>query len=365
MKTTIVRLIVFSLTAALLLAACGSPTPVEPAVVEVTAEVTRIVAGTPVVEQVVVTATPPPATEEPAFRVAMVSPSTINDFAFTQSMYEAVVKVQAEMGGPERLEFVYTEGLFQVPDAAAAIRDYADQGYQLILAHGSQYGGPLQEIAPDFPETSFAWGTTVDTFQSKGINNVFAYTIAAEQGGYVFGTLAALMSQSGVFGFCGPVEIGEPTIYLRGIRAGGEAAKPGFQVNVAWTGSFGDVSLMAACAETHIGAGADMLAGSSQSAVGAIGVVKDADAYWFGNQWDQTSLAPERVIANQVYDWSGPVTDMIASHKAGVMGGKVYTLTITNGGLQIVFNDAVDVPDEAKAAADAAIQDIIDGAVVP
>jgi basic membrane protein A len=98
-------------------------------------------------------------------------PSAINDLAFSQSMYDALTRIQEEMG-KENFEFVYSEGMFVVDDAAAAIRDYASQGYNLIIAHGSQYGSSLQEIAPDFPETSFAWGTTVDTF---GLPNVFAY----------------------------------------------------------------------------------------------------------------------------------------------------------------------------------------------
>jgi len=37
------------------------------------------------------------------------------------------------------------------------------------------------EIAPDFPETSFAHGTTVDTFVDQGINNVYAYEARSEQ----------------------------------------------------------------------------------------------------------------------------------------------------------------------------------------
>ncbi|NTW12677.1 MAG: BMP family ABC transporter substrate-binding protein, partial [Anaerolineales bacterium] len=103
------------------------------------------------------------------FRVAVVMPSAINDLAFSQSMYDALVRVQTEMGGAENFEFVYSDGMFVVDDAAAAIRDYATQGYNLVIAHGSQYGSSLQEIAPDFPETSFAWGTTVDTFGQPNI----------------------------------------------------------------------------------------------------------------------------------------------------------------------------------------------------
>ena len=313
-------------------------------------------------------ATPAPATQAPeagALRVALVFPSSITDAAFSQSMYEGMLAVQKEMGGTSKMEIAYSENMFKVPDAAAAIRDYASKGYDLVVAHGSQYGTSLQQIAPDFPETSFAWGTSLNTFQADGINNVFAYQAEAQQGGYVLGTIAALMSKSGVLGVSGPVEAGDAKLYVDGFKAGAEAAKPGVQVNVSYTGSFSDVSLMAAAAETHIAAGADMLTGSSQSVVGAIGIAKDKNAFWFGTQWDQTSLAPSAVVASQVYDWSGVIKDMIASRQAGVLGNKSYTLTFKNKGLVIKYNDAVTVPAEAKAAADKAIQGIMDGTVAP
>ena len=51
----------------------------------------------------------------------------------------------------------------------AAIRDYASQGFDLVIAHGSQYGAGVEEIAKDFPAVSFAWGTDVNTF---GLPNV-------------------------------------------------------------------------------------------------------------------------------------------------------------------------------------------------
>jgi basic membrane protein A len=313
-------------------------------------------------------ATPAAETQAPAekaVKVAVIFPSPINDAAFSQSMYEALVSVQKEMGGADKMEIAYSENMFKVPDAAAAIRDYATKGYDLVIAHGSQYGTSLQQIAPEFPETSFAWGTSLNTFQADGINNVFAYQAEAQQGGYVLGTVAALMSKSGVIGISGPVEAGDAKLYVDGFKAGAMAAKPDATVNVSYTGSFSDVSLMAAAAETHIAAGADMLTGSSQSVVGAIGIAKDKGAFWFGTQWDQTSLATTAVVASQVYDWTGVVKDILASRKAGVLGNKSYTLTFKNGGLVIKYNDAITVPAEVKAAADAAIKGISDGSVNP
>ncbi|MDX9863631.1 MAG: BMP family protein [Anaerolineaceae bacterium] len=303
-------------------------------------------------------------TQEP-FRVAIIMPSSITDMAFSQSMYEGLLIVQQEMGGESAMEIAYSEGMFKVPDAAAAFRDYAAEGYDLVLAHGSQYGTSLAQVAPDFPETSFAWGTALDTFQADGITNVFAYQAEAQEGGYVLGTIAALMSKTGQLGVSGPVEAGDAKLYVDGFEVGAKTANPDIDVNISYTGSFSDVSLMAAAAETHVSAGADMLTGSSQSVVGAIGVAKDKGAYWFGTQWNQTDLAPETVLASQVYDWNSVINDMIASHNAGVMGGKSYTLTFKNGGLVIEYNPAIEVPAEVKAAADAAIQGIIDGTIDP
>ena len=124
------------------------------------------------------------------------------------------------------MEFVYSENMFVVDDAAAAIRDYASQGFDLVIAHGSQYGSSLQEIAPDFPDTSFAWGTTVDTF---GIDNIFAYEAASHEGGYVNGVMAAALTESGVIGVVGPVPAGDALLYIRhgyadAIIAGGSEA---------------------------------------------------------------------------------------------------------------------------------------------
>jgi basic membrane protein A len=81
-----------------------------------------------------------PAIAAPAFRIAIVMPSARTDMAFSQSMWDALKALQREMGGESALQIAYSEDMFKVPDAAAAIRDYAGQGFNIVLAHGSQYG---------------------------------------------------------------------------------------------------------------------------------------------------------------------------------------------------------------------------------
>ena len=294
-------------------------------------------------------------------RIAVVMPSATNDAAFSQSMWTALQSVQQEMGGPAALEIKYTENMYNVPDAAAAIRDYANQGFDIVIAHGSQYGSSVQEIAKDFPKVTFAWGTDVNTF---GLPNVYAYTAAAEQGGYVNGVLAALLTKSKKIGVTGPVEVGDAKTYIDGFLQGVQSVGKGIAVSKTWTGSFSDVALMAAAAKTQIDNGADILTGSSQSVVGSIGAAKDkGSVLWFGTQSDQASLAPNLVVASQVYDWTGMLKDIIAKRKAGTLGGITYTLTLANGGLKVAYNSSFSLPASVKAAGDAAIKGITDGTI--
>jgi len=341
-------LLVVSLIVALALSACAAPAaPAAPASAPAAASESSA---------------PAPESSGP-FRIAIVMPSSSTDLAWSQSMYGALKSVQAEMGGESALEIAYSEGMFQVTDAAAAIRDYAADGYHLVIAHGTQYGNSMFEVAVDFPETSFAWGTAVDTGADKGLKNVFAYEAAADEGGYVNGVIAALLSESNIIGVVGPVEAGDAKLYIDGFKKGVMDTKPDAVINVSFTGSFGDTALAAEAANVHIQAGADILTGSAQQVVGAVGVAKENGVKWLGTQSDQTSLGPDIVVANQIYEWTGVIKDMIAKVQAGDLGGTAYNLTLENGGLVIAYNSAIPVGDDVKAAADAAIAGIQDGSI--
>jgi len=340
------------LTFAVIASACGAaPTAVPPTSAPYVAPTTAPVAPA---------ATAVPPTPVKPFRVAVVMPSAINDLAFSQSMYDALIRIQTEMGGTDKFELVYSENMFVVDDAAAALRDYATQGYDLVIAHGSQYGSSLQEIAPDFPKTSFAWGTTVDTF---GQPNIFAYEAASQEGGYVNGVLAATLSTSKVIGVVGPIETGDAKLYVDGFKAGVTATNPAVTVNVNYIGSFSDVALASEAATTHIAAGADVLAGSAQMVVGAIGKAAESNVLWFGTQSNQTSLAPTIVVANQVYHWEVVLREMISMIQGGTLGGQSFKANLANGGEVIEYNPAYALPAEAKTLADATIQGITAGTI--
>ena len=285
--------------------------------------------------------------------MAIVAPSASDDLAFTQSMIDAIDALDRD------IDLQVTDGTFVVDDAAAAIRGYAEDGVEVIIAHGTQFGGPLSEIAPEFPDTTFIWGTSSDT---QGLDNVFAYYPAADEGGYVNGVLAAAVTQTGNIGVIGPVEAGDAVAYINGFAKGAEDSG---DVNVAitYTGSFSDVALMAEAAQAHLSNDVDVLTGSSQAVVGAVGVASENGVAWFGTQANQTSLDPELVVASQVYHWEVVLEEMLALRDGGTLGGEAFEVNLENGGLEIEFNDGFELPDGARDAADAAIDGIIDGSI--
>ena len=86
-----------------------------------------------------------------ALTMAVVAPSASDDLAFSQSMVDSVNALERD------ITLQVTDGTFIVEDAAAAIRGYAEDGVDVIVAHGTQFGASLAEIAPDFPDTTFIW----------------------------------------------------------------------------------------------------------------------------------------------------------------------------------------------------------------
>ena len=289
------------------------------------------------------------------FTVAVVLPSAANDLAFSQSMVDSLERL-VEDGVID--EYVFSENMFVVEDAAAALRDYADAGHDLVIAHGSQYGGSLQEIAPDFPETAFAWGTAADTF---GLDNVSGYTASADQGAYVMGAMGAMLAGDGSLGVIGPIEVGDGKLYVDGFVAGAQSVDPEVEVGVTYTESFSDTTLAAEAATSFIDGGATVLSGTAQMTVGAIGVARERGVLWFGTNSNQTELAPDIVVANQVYHWEIVLAELVEAIKGGDVGGDTYDINLGNGGEIIEFNEDFDLPDDVRAVGDDLIAQLSSG----
>lgn len=329
---------------ALVTSACGSDDAADEPAAEPPAE-TEAAADEPAAE---------PAAEP--MKIGIVAPSAENDLAWSQSMFDSVNRV----GEGRDIEVAISGGLFVVEDAAAALRGYAEDGFDLVIAHGTQFGGPLQEIADDFPEVAFALGTSTDFF---GKDNIFAYSVDAGQGGYVNGVMAAQLTASNVIGVVGPVPAGDAKLYIDGFVAGAEAQNPDAEVNVNYIDSFGDVQLASEAAKAHVANGADVLTGTAQMVVGATGVAAEEGIPWFGTQSNQTNLGADIVVSSQVYHWEIVLEQILDKITAGTLGGEAFVISFENMGLEMEYNDGFGLDAGVRESADATVAGISEGTI--
>jgi basic membrane protein A len=273
-------------------------------------------------------------------KIALLVESTVDDKGWCQAMHDAIKTVQAKYG-PALVEYSYSEKMKPV-DAGSAARQYAAKGFDLIIGHGAQYKNLILEMAPEYPAVSFAFGTSAEI----GPKNVFTYMPQSEETGYLNGLVAGLVTKSNVIGLVGPVDGGDAARYDRGFVLGVKAVNPKAEVKVAHTGSFGDFVKAGELAQTQLKAGADVLTGSSQQALGALRAVaaaaKEKPIWWLGQDLAQLSI-PEgkQAIAASSYSYSAVIEGLIAKREAGVLGGENVGLSFSNGGFVHKYNDAV------------------------
>jgi basic membrane protein A len=272
-------------------------------------------------------------------RIALIVESTVDDKGWCQAMHDAITAVQKKYG-PALVEYSYSEKMKPV-DAGSAARQYASKGFDVIIAHGAQYKNLVLEMAEEFPKTTFVFGTSADV----GPKNVFTYMPQSEETGYLNGLIAGAVTRSNVVGLVGPVDGGDAARYDRGFVLGVKAANPKADVKVAHTGSFGDFVKAGELAQTQIKAGADVLTGSSQQALGALRAVaalKEKKLWWVGQDVAQLKM-PEAawVIAAASYNYAPVIEAIVEKRGAGVLGGESIPLNFANGGFVYEFNAAV------------------------
>lgn len=289
-------------------------------------------------------------------KIGLIVESTIDDKGWCQAMHDGIMQANKELGGI--IEYNYTEKMKPV-DAGSAIRKYISQGYKIIIAHGAQYKNIVLETAEEYPDISFAFGTSGEI----GPKNVFTYMPESEETGYLSGIIAGLTTKVKILGVVGPVDGGDAARYNRGFVLGAKKVCPDVKILVAHTGSFSDVVKAGEIAQSQIASGADVLSGSAQQSLGALRAVaeyKDKNVFWVGQDTAQLTISEGyKCIAASSYVYSAVIKGIIEKQKAGITGGECIPMDFNNGGFIFEFNnDSSLYTAEVKSAVESAIKDL-------
>ena len=284
--------------------------------------------------------TPAQAKPTKKVRIALIVESTVDDKGWCQAMHDAITAVQKKYG-PALVEYSHSEKMKPV-DAGSAARQYVNQKYDIIICHGAQYKNLVTELAPDFPNTSFAYGTNADI----GGKNVFTYVPYSEETGYLNGIIAGMVTKTNIIGNVGSVDGGDSARYSRGFDLGVKSVNPKAKILHGHTGSFGDFVKAGELAQAQLKASADVLTGSSQQAMGALRAVAEStgNVHWVGQDINQLNV-PEgkKALACAGYNYAAVVEGLIDKREAGIKGGENLAMRFTNDGFRYQFSERKDL----------------------
>ncbi|HIS13014.1 MAG TPA: BMP family protein [Candidatus Ornithospirochaeta stercorigallinarum] len=294
------------------------------------------------------------SSDDGQYKVALIIENTIDDRGWCQSMHEGILGAMEQL--PGKIHYEYSERMTTV-DSESIARQYIADGFDLIIAHGAQYKNMVSDLAAEFPDVSFAFGTSSDIVG----DNVFTYMPESEETGYLSGLLAGMLTKKNNIGFVGPVDSGDAARYARGFVLGVKEVNPDATLNVAFIGSFSDYVRSGELATTQILAGADVLTGASQQAIGALRACAEyPDVLWLGQDLAQleTPEGQAKCVAASAYNYTAVVVGLINSLDEGVKGGVCIPMNFNNDGFVFDYNPALSnlVTDEIRAKVDAALE---------
>ncbi len=297
----------------------------------------------------------PAAADKGSLAVILTGPW--DDNSWNEAGYAAAQEL-----GKQGVRIAYSENVADA-DAARVIREYADQGFQMIVAHSFSFGDAAFQVASEFPNANFAWGGGI----KKMAKNVADYDQPFYQAAYPVGVIAGHMSKTGKLGAIYGADI--PVCHALGeaLLAGAKTVNPDATLIMTAVGDWVDVAKAKEAALAQADAGVDFWVECGEGpALGAIEAAKERGGYVTGYVGDMTENGPDVVLVNIMWDLLPMFTKMLEQTLDGTFDNPWYDYGVPQGALKMKYNDALKskIPAEALAAADKVYGEIQSGAFV-
>lgn len=287
------------------------------------------------------TAKPEETGASEALKVALILSGPANDQGWNATALEGLNEAEKEYGVS-----ISTMENVSIADSEAAFRDYAAQGYNLVIGHGYQFGEPAKKVSADFKNAFF-----MSTESNSESENMASYVMSCEQGAYLMGMLCAGMSETKVIGVVGGFEQPSITKELEAFKLGAKEIDPEIKVLELYVNSFTDASLGKEAAISMINQNADVLYHvANQAGNGVIMAAQENNLLACGNSYDQSSIAPDTVMASTVYRMPKVILTGVEQVKKGIFAGGIFHLGLADGVVDITGygNFETKIPDELK-----------------
>lgn len=276
-------------------------------------------------------------------KVALVLPGSANDKGWNQEAYDGLEKIK-DMG----CQTAYSENV-QASDYETIFRGYADQGFNVVFGHGTEFEDAAEKVAEDYPDTTFCI-TSSDISQDP---NVCSLQNLNNEQGFIAGVVAALATESKKVAAIGGMEIPSIQSYIMGFEQGVEYVDNGTEALTAYTGDFSDATKVKEQANAFIEQGADIVSQDADEAgLGLFEAVKDAPdgVYAIGSVKDQYEECPGKVLTSATNQIGDAMSVAVEDYMKEGLEAKCYKFGIKEGTIGLAdYHDCSDVlTDEEK-----------------
>lgn len=270
-------------------------------------------------------------------KVALILPGSANDKGWNQEAYDGLEKIK-DLG----CETAYSENV-QASDYETIFRGYADQGFNVVFGHGTEFEDAAEKVAEDYPDTIFCI-TSSDISQDP---NVCSLQNLNNEQGFIAGVVAALATESKKVAAIGGMEIPSIQSYIMGFEQGVEYVDNGTEALTAYTGDFSDATKVKEQANAFIEQGADIVSQDADEAgLGLFEAIKDAPdgVYAIGAVKDQYDECPGKVLTSATNQISDGMKVAIEDYLKDGLEAKCYKFGIKEGVIGLAdYHDCADV----------------------
>jgi basic membrane protein A len=295
----------------------------------------------------------PSGAKEKRVRVGVVlDVGGLGDKSFNDAAYRGLQKAEQELD----LETRFIEP-GDGSDRESAVRQLAAGGYDLVVGVGFIFTDDLRAAAQRFPSVRFAG---VDFSVVPGgppiPPNLLGLRFREEEGSFLVGALAGLMSKTKTVGFVGGMDIPLIRKFEAGYRAGVAEVCKECRVLVAYAGTepkaFADPTTGRELALSQYDRGADIVFhAAGKTGAGVLGAAEARGQLAIGVDSDQFHEAPCCVLTSMVKGVDVAVFEAIREVAEGRFHGGVRELGLAEGGVGYVYDDhnRKRIPDAVRA----------------
>jgi basic membrane protein A len=232
-------------------------------------------------------------TPKSSLRIAMITDANFSDKGWGESSLNAARYIE------QKYNFsIALEDNVAIPDIEMTLRKYAESEYDLIIAHGFQWGEPSLQVGQAYPQAKIVVFTGL--VESRNVASIFPQQ---QEGSFLLGALAGMMTNSDVIGFVGGEEYPNVVNIFEGYKQGAEWVNDNITVIGTYLNDWDNPARGREAATSIIRQGADfMFHVADSSGQGVIQASDESGIYALGAVQDQNHLAPNTVLSSFVLD---------------------------------------------------------------